>query len=63
MTRDQAFLRAHLATTFHAAGFAIAFSSTPTNVLVFQGRRFISTQILPSTPLSREDNLACHALM
>jgi hypothetical protein len=65
MTPDQAFRSAYLATTFHAAGFAIAFSSTPTAVVLFQGRRFalISAQNPRSTPLSPEENLARNAMM
>jgi hypothetical protein len=65
MTPDQVFRSAYLATTFHAAGFALGFSSSPTGTVLFLGRRFalISAQNPRSTPLSPEENLARNAMM
>jgi hypothetical protein len=65
MTPDQVFRDAYLTTTYHAAGFAISFSSTPTGTVLFSGRRFalVSAQNPRSTPLTPDENLARNAML
>ncbi len=65
MHPDQVFRAEYLATTYHAAGLDIRFSSTPTGQVLFTGRRFalISAQNPRSTPLEADENLARNAML
>ncbi len=60
MHPDQIFRAAYLDTTYHAQGLGFRFSSQPTGLELFEGRRFalISAQNPRSTPLTPEENLA-----
>jgi hypothetical protein len=65
MHPDQVFRAEYLATTYHAAGFEIRFSSLETGQVLFEGRRFalITAQNPRSTPLDADQNLALNMIM
>jgi hypothetical protein len=65
MHPDQVFRAEYLATTYHASGLEICFSSTETGQVLFAGRRFalITAQNPRSTPLDPDENFALNEMM